>query len=431
MLAQLVKTVARPSLLIRGAGHRLLTSAVGARGRTTAAAPPEQHGTWFDLIELRTTGQLADKATASKPPVAVHTLWLRDHCKCPQCWHPMARQRLVETHKIPKDIKPSKIENKAGNVIVTWSDGHISTYSEQWLVDHAYGESPRSRSHLEPKFPVKLWGAEIASNPPTVHYDAVMDPTSDAGLADWLRNIATYGFSFVNGVPPSIEKSRKLAERIAFIRETHYGTYWDFTPNLEHGDTAYTTIALPAHTDTTYFTDPVGLQLFHILQVAGKGGESLLVDGFKVAADLKSSDPDAYAVLRDTKVPAHCAGDATTYIYPQHRYQPMLTEDADGNLVLVRYNNNDRSTLNHLSRAQVERYYAALAKWQRGVESATNEFWYAMKPGTLCAIDNQRVMHGRASFEGTQRRLTGCYINGDDWQSRLRTVAGDGTRALL
>lgn len=31
------------------------------------------------------------------------------------------------------------------------------------------------------------------------------------------------------------------------------GLFWDFTSDLAKGDTAYTTMALGAHTDTTYF----------------------------------------------------------------------------------------------------------------------------------------------------------------------------------
>lgn len=31
------------------------------------------------------------------------------------------------------------------------------------------------------------------------------------------------------------------------------GTFWDFTSDLAKGDTAYTTLALGAHTDNTYF----------------------------------------------------------------------------------------------------------------------------------------------------------------------------------
>ena len=34
------------------------------------------------------------------------------------------------------------------------------------------------------------------------------------------------------------------------------GEFWDFTADMAKGDTAYTNMALPAHTDTTYFVRP-------------------------------------------------------------------------------------------------------------------------------------------------------------------------------
>lgn len=37
------------------------------------------------------------------------------------------------------------------------------------------------------------------------------------------------------------------------ITPTIDGKFWDFTSDLAKGDTAYTTIALGAHTDNTYF----------------------------------------------------------------------------------------------------------------------------------------------------------------------------------
>lgn len=64
-----------------------------------------------------------------------------------------------------------------------------------------------------------------------------------------------YGFSLVSGIPPSPEATEQLIRRIAFIRETHYGGFWDFTADLKHGDLAYSDVLLQGHTDTTYFTD--------------------------------------------------------------------------------------------------------------------------------------------------------------------------------
>ena len=113
--------------------------------------------------------------------------------------------------------------------------------------------------------PIKrtFFDSSISSNPPSVHYDEVM--SSDAGVGKWTALIAEHGFSFVDGCPATPEATEKLLERIAFIRITHYGGFYDFTADLTHKDTAYTNLALPAHTDNTYFTDPSGLQMFHLL----------------------------------------------------------------------------------------------------------------------------------------------------------------------
>lgn len=72
-----------------------------------------------------------------------------------------------------------------------------------------------------------------------------------------------YGLVFVNGTPfDDATHTKRLLERIGPIRETHYGGFYDFVPDMAKADTAYTNIALPAHTDTTYFTEPAGVSRF-------------------------------------------------------------------------------------------------------------------------------------------------------------------------
>ncbi|KAJ3058099.1 hypothetical protein HK102_010692, partial [Quaeritorhiza haematococci] len=236
--------------------------------------------------------QFADGSTTS-----FHTYWLRDHCRCEKCFHSVTKQRLVETVEIPLDIRPASMElhEHEKKLKVTWAnDGHQSIFDFAWLRTHSY--NPRLAEEVTRKREKILWDGSLASNLPIVKYEDVMKP-DDSGLAKWLEHIDTYGIGFVDGVPPTPEATQKVIERIAFIRESHYGKFWDFTANLEHGDAAYTTIALGAHTDTTYFTDPVGLQIFHLIENRAKGGSSLWVDGFHVAALLKKHSPTAYAAL--------------------------------------------------------------------------------------------------------------------------------------
>lgn len=62
-----------------------------------------------------------------------------------------------------------------------------------------------------------------------------------------------FGFCFITSVPANPTDTEKVIRRIAPIRETHYGGFWDFTADLKMGDMAYTNEGLPAHTDNTYF----------------------------------------------------------------------------------------------------------------------------------------------------------------------------------
>lgn len=145
------------------------------------------------------------------------------------------------------------------------------------------------------------------------------------------------------------------------------GGFWDFTADLKHGDTAYTNLALGAHTDTTYLvspnlkvhtgshylswsftqSDPCGLQLFHLLAHEGTGGQTLLVDGFYAASKLKEKYPSHYDLLTKVKISAHAAGDADSLYIPDEPFS-ILKTDLHGNLMRVRYNNDDRSALKYI-----------------------------------------------------------------------------------
>lgn len=159
------------------------------------------------------------------------------------------------------------------------------------------------------------------------------------------------------------------------------GKFWDFTSDLSKGDTAYTTLALGAHTDNTYFTDPCGLQLFHLLEHSGgKGGATLLVDGFYVASILKELHPDAYDILSRISVPAHAAGESTSLYRASH---PILSHDPHTQeLAQVRWNNDDRSVMSHLDPGVVEDWYNAIRLWNQCLTSPDSEYWVQLTAGT-------------------------------------------------
>lgn len=157
------------------------------------------------------------------------------------------------------------------------------------------------------------------------------------------------GLVFVEGTPfDDSTHTKKLLERIGPIRETHYGGFYDFVPDMAKADTAYTNIALAAHTDTTYFTDPAGLQAFHLLshtpapgEPNATGGESLLVDGFRAAQILKKENPGFFWELAGRGLPWHASGNEGITITPDELL-PVFEISGNDTLLKVRWNADDR-----------------------------------------------------------------------------------------
>lgn len=210
-----------------------------------------------------------------------------------------------------------------------------------------------------------------------------------------------------------------MLRSIAFIRETHYGGFYDFTADLASQDTAYTNIALEAHTDNTYFSDPAGLQAFHLLShTEGEGGASLLVDGFKVAQELQKEDKEAYNVLATVNINAHASGNEGISIQPYRSFPVLEHDPSTGDLLRIRWNNSDRASI-ALPIEDTEKWYDAAHKFDQLLKKQENEFWEQLVPGRVVIFDNWRVLHGRSAFTG-KRRICGGYINRDDWVSRYK-----------
>lgn len=189
-------------------------------------------------------------------------------------------------------------------------------------------------------------------------------------------------------------------------------------------DTAYTNIALEAHTDTTYFSDPAGLQAFHVLShTEGEGGASLLVDGFKAAADLKAQDKKAYQILSTVKVHAHASGNQGISIQPYRGFPVLEHEAATECLLRVRWNTSDRAGI-ELPIPTTPVWYEAARKFDALLKNEEYEYWEKLAPGTLLIFDNWRVLHGRSAFTGL-RRVCGGYINRDDWISRYKMLVNE------
>ncbi|KAL6704334.1 hypothetical protein ACN47E_008290 [Coniothyrium glycines] len=348
----------------------------------------------------------------------IPNIWLRDNCQCNSCVHDATKQRLIDTFSIPKNIAITNYSIKDDGFTIEWSDGHASSYSREFLGNLVNTMEQRSiiRQGLSD---TKLWDSTIASaHPPIVQYDQ----TEGDRIITVLRKIRKYGFCYIDNTPfEDPTTTKQLLERISFIRETHYGGFYDFTADLASNDTAYTNIALEAHTDTTYFSDPAGLQAFHLLShTDGSGGASLLVDGFHVARELHRTDPAAYNILATVNVHAHASGNEGISIQPYRSFPVLEHDTATGDLLRVRWNSSDRAAI-ELPIEDTEKWYDAARQFDALLKKKENEYWEQLTPGRVLIFDNWRVLHGRSAFTG-KRRICGGYVNRDDWMSKYKML---------
>jgi trimethyllysine dioxygenase len=350
--------------------------------------------------------------------VSVPLLWLRDHCPCPACLHPDTRQRLSDSF-VAADVAARRISLAANDpaLEIEWGEKngtHVSRFESAWL----RAATRLDRAADEPR---ETWDdAALGAATPQVDYAALMAPgaAGERVLKDWLEQIERLGFAFVEGVPATPDATQAVARRAAYIRETIFGGYYDFTANLEHKDTAYTSMAIGPHTDGTYSFDAPGYQMFHCLGLDCTGGDSVLVDGFKIAAIMQAEMPELYRVLTEVEVTGQYI-DHEKGIHLMAR-RPVFRLDSAGRLVQVSYNPLDRAPI-FLPDAELKAFYQAYGAFARLAGEPRLQYRRRLEPGSLVLFDNWRLLHARDAYQG-YRRLSGAYLNKEDVESRLRVL---------
>ncbi len=348
--------------------------------------------------------------------------WLRDHDESETGQDPITGQRRVDTFGLG-DVEAGSVEVGAESVTVTWPDGATATCSRR-LLESVAAEYLRTDwsvwAERKPSIPtdVVLW-PDPSTGPAEIGLDAFLDEESVSALADGVDQLSRYGYLVLRGDVVDRDLAAGFARRLGYVRQTIFGGMWDLAPDLtEHADTAYTTVELAPHTDGTYSHDAPGLQFFYCLQAAPEGGESVLVDGFAIAAELAAAEPDVYTTLASVPVPGR-------YIEPGvhlRAERPVLRSDPRGVLDQVSFNNYDRAPF--LLPPDLEgRFHHAYRRFAELTSDPARRVAVGLTPGDILVFDNWRTMHGRRAFTGP-RHYVGAYLNHEDLESKRRVLLG-------
>ncbi|PHH87812.1 hypothetical protein CDD83_8377 [Cordyceps sp. RAO-2017] len=356
-------------------------------------------------------------------------IWLRDHCTCPQCVDYTTMQKRQNIFEHPPTVQLQSAEPDDAGITILWTDGHKSRFLWAWLRSQIMGAQ---KSPILREVPIRSWGKRLWEKYPLpeVPYKDVMhrDEMGMAkGMAELTHQLHVHGFCIVADTPVSPEATKELLEKIGPIRQTHYGGFYDFTADMAKADSAYSNQAIDLHTDTTYFSDPVGLQAFHLLShepPPGEsltreelGGETIMSDGFFAARRMWAEDKVKHKVLSQVPISWHCSGNEDVAISPDRAYPVIETAESPEEVVRIRWNESDRGGVP--IKFQSAEWYRAARFFNDVLHRPENMFQFRLEPGRVFIFDNWRVLHGRTAFRGN-RRICGGYINRDDFVSRWR-----------
>lgn len=420
-------------------GGDLSSAALDNWSETAAPAAIEQH---HMLAEVRVTegilapvqddsGAVASDSriridtTAATPQVLLRNgdgdtvlpaLWLRARSPDPSQRDTVTGQRLMNPHLLPDDLALVAARQDATGLHLEFSDGFCGWFDPADLI---------AGSVLDEGCPAPIpWPADMSPQP-VYQWDALQgdDAMLHKALADYIER----GFMLIHGTPTQADSILSIARRFGFVRDTNFGAFFEVYSRPESTDLAYRPVALGPHTDNPYRNPVPGIQLLHCLQNETSGGLSTLVDSLAVAQQLQQEDPQGFALLASVPV-RYEYRDADTWLVS---VQPMIELTGKGAMMGVFYSPR-LDDIPLMSEEDTRAYHRARKRFGSLLSDPRFELRFRLEPGQLMMFDNNRVLHGRTSFDPSEghRQLQGCYIDRDSPRSLYR-VLGRRLRAQV
>ena len=334
-------------------------------------------------------------------------IWLRDHAKDETSWDSRSHQRKIFTAKIdPKlHIKKAILRDNGNSIDILWSDlKKPINYSSFFFIENSL--------ILKKNVPnLKIWKERDIQDDIFIDFKKV---TSNEGFKNFLQILYNYGFAVIQNCKKEMSSVKKIANKIGYVRHSIFGGLWKFESNRDMADSAYTQDELRPHTDSTYSNDAPGLQLLLCCHYKATGGESIIVDGFKIAQKIKKDRKELYDVLSEIEVTGQYMGDG---VFLESK-RPILKLNSKKELIQVSFNNYDRAPF-RISEKKTLKFYEAIKEFDLIANNKEYQWRHILKPGELLIFNNWRVLHGRGSFKG-ERKISGCYINKEDFDSICR-----------
>ncbi len=337
---------------------------------------------------------MRDGATDTELPA----LWLRARSPDPSQRDTVTGQRLMNPHLLPDDLALLDARLEGARLHLSFSDGFSGSFDPQELLQ---GSVLRTGAPA-----ARPWRADLARKPTYLWADL----QQEAVLYQALKDFIELGFLLVNETPTQADSILTIAQRFGFVRSTNFGSFFEVYSRPDSNDLAYRPVALGPHTDNPYRTPVPGIQILQCLQNETSGGLSTLVDSLAVAEQVQQEDPEGFELL--SRIPVRFEyRDASTHLVS---VKPMIELDGEGQMTGVHYSPR-LDDIPLMSQDDTVRYHRARKRLGQLFEDPQYELRFRLQAGEMMMFDNNRVLHGRTSFNPSEghRQLQGCYVDRD------------------
>ncbi len=345
-------------------------------------------------------------------------IWLRD--TDPSGFHPDTGERIFDLTVVPLDVKPRKAEITPCHLLVTWDDQEEpSRFDLNWIKAHRPGRPRHDPADIAPA----TWRSDLGSEGVPRHGAQGLTTSEDA-LKHWLLETKRYGLSIVTGLADTTEAGIEVARRVGHLRDTNFGLTFEVVSKPDPNNLAYTSDALPLHTDLTNQEMPPGYQFLHCLANDAEGGGSTFCDGVAVAEDLRAQDPEAFEVLSTVTIPFRFQ-DGQTDIRSR---KTVISFNTRGEISEICFNAHLADILDLAPEIMIP-FYRAYRMFMEMTRDPVYGIAMRLSAGEMVVFDNRRILHGRESFDPSTgfRHLHGCYVDRGEWDSRLRILERQGS----
>lgn len=340
-------------------------------------------------------------------------IWLRDND--PDELHPDTLERTFDLTGVALNIEPLSHSFEDHTLTVNWPGRSTpSRYNTDWLVQTLPGMPRPDPSEVG----LETWNSAGLVDMP--YFDTEQCSTSSATLYSALAQIKSRGIAIFRGLDDASDAGEIFAQQIGFKRQTNFGVMFDVINKPSPNNLAYTSLALPLHTDLSNQESIPGYQFLHCWKSSVLGGESRFADGYRVCEDLLRDRPDFFKLLSETDIPWRFHDEDVDIRFRR----PVIDLDNHGVLQGLAFNAHI-ADIPDLPSEKLYAFYEAYRDLMKRIRDPAYLVRYAMAPGEMVMFDNRRILHGREAFDAStgERYFRGFYIEHNEVNSRMRVLA--------